>query len=86
MQNLHLTFGWHYIGQKEGGDFTKFCGQLRNMNFNKKRENIVKTNFNITNYFLKSDLPKIQTCVIIHLKKLFHFVGWKYRIRAKSSD
>ena len=29
MRNLHLTFDWHYIGQKYGGDFTKFCGLLR---------------------------------------------------------
>jgi hypothetical protein len=27
--NLHLTFDWHYIGQKQGGDFAKFCGLLR---------------------------------------------------------
>ena len=29
MQNLHLTFDWHYIGQKKGKDFAKFCGLLR---------------------------------------------------------
>ena len=29
LQNLHLTFDWHYIGQKEGEDFAKFCGLLR---------------------------------------------------------
>ena len=29
LQNLHLTFDWHYIGQKEGGDFAKLCGLLR---------------------------------------------------------
>ena len=40
----------------------------------------MKTNFDITNYFSNSDLPKIQTCAIIPLKKLFHLVGWKYRI------
>ena len=28
LQNLQLTFDWHYIGQKQGGDFTKFCGLL----------------------------------------------------------
>ena len=27
--NLHLTFDWHYIGQKLDGDFAKFCGLLR---------------------------------------------------------
>ena len=29
MRNLHLTFDWHYIGQKLGEDFAKFCGLLR---------------------------------------------------------
>ena len=29
LQNLHLTFDWHYIGQKQGEDFAKFCGLLR---------------------------------------------------------
>ena len=29
LKNLHLTFDWHYIGQKLGGDFAKFCGLLR---------------------------------------------------------
>ena len=29
MQNLHLTFHWHYIGQNYGEDFVKFCGLLR---------------------------------------------------------
>ena len=29
MRNIHLTFGWHYIGQKLGQDFAKFCGLLR---------------------------------------------------------
>ena len=29
LPNLHLTFGWHYIGQNQGGDFSKFCGLLR---------------------------------------------------------
>ena len=29
LQNLHLTFDWHYIGQKWGEDFSKFCGHLR---------------------------------------------------------
>ena len=29
MQNHHLTFDWHYIGQKLGGDFEKICGLLR---------------------------------------------------------
>ena len=29
MRNLHLTFDWHYIGQKQGEDFAKFCGLLR---------------------------------------------------------
>ena len=29
LQNLHLIFDWHYIGQKEGGDFAKFCGLLK---------------------------------------------------------
>ena len=27
--NLHLTFDWHYIGQKLGEDLKKFCGLLR---------------------------------------------------------
>ena len=27
--NLPLTFDWHYIGQKLGEDFAKFCGLLR---------------------------------------------------------
>ena len=27
--NLHLTFDWHYIGQKWGEDFETFCGLLR---------------------------------------------------------
>ena len=29
LQNLQLTFDWHYIGQKYSGDFAKFCGLLR---------------------------------------------------------
>ena len=29
LRNLHLTFDWHYIGQKLGEDFAKFCGLLR---------------------------------------------------------
>ena len=29
MGNLHLTFDWHYIGQKKGEYFAKFCGLLR---------------------------------------------------------
>ena len=29
MRNLPLTFDWHYIGQKYGEDFAKFCGLLR---------------------------------------------------------
>ena len=29
LRNLHLTFDWHYIGQKLGGDFAKFFGLLR---------------------------------------------------------
>ena len=29
LQNLHLTFDWHYIGQNWGEDFAKFCGLLR---------------------------------------------------------
>ena len=29
MQNLDLPFDWHYIGQKEGRDFAKFCGLRR---------------------------------------------------------
>ena len=29
LQNLHIAFDWHYIGQKEGEDFAKFCGFLR---------------------------------------------------------
>ena len=27
--NLHLSFDWHYIGQKYGEYFAKFCGLLR---------------------------------------------------------
>ena len=29
LQNLHLTFDWHYIEQMYVGDFPKFCGLLR---------------------------------------------------------
>ena len=29
MRNLHLTFDWHYTGQKLDEDFAKFCGLLR---------------------------------------------------------
>ena len=29
MRNLHLTFDWHYIGQKKGEDFAKFLDLLR---------------------------------------------------------
>ena len=29
LQSLHLTFDWHYIGQKWCGDFAKFCVLLR---------------------------------------------------------
>ena len=29
LRNLHCRFGWHYIGQIYGGDFSKFCGLLR---------------------------------------------------------
>ena len=29
LQNIHLAFDWHYTGQKQGGDFAKFCGLLR---------------------------------------------------------
>ena len=29
LRNLHLTSDWHYIGQKLGEDFAKFCGHLR---------------------------------------------------------
>jgi hypothetical protein len=29
LRNLPLTFDWHYIGQKYGEDFAKFCGLLR---------------------------------------------------------
>ena len=29
LRNLDLTFDGHYIGQKWGGDFAKFCGLLR---------------------------------------------------------
>ena len=29
LRNLHLTFDSHYIGQKYGEDFAKFCGLLR---------------------------------------------------------
>ena len=29
LRNLPLTFDWHYIGQKWGGDFAKFCGLLK---------------------------------------------------------
>ena len=29
LQNLHLTFDWHYLGQKLGEDFAKLCGLLR---------------------------------------------------------
>ena len=29
ISTLLLTADWHYIGQKEGGDFAKFCGLLK---------------------------------------------------------
>ena len=29
LQNLHLTFDWHYMGQKYGGDFGKLCDLFR---------------------------------------------------------
>ena len=29
MQNRPFTFDWHYIKQKLGEDFAKFCGLLR---------------------------------------------------------
>ena len=29
MRDIHRTFDWHYSGQKQGGDFARFCGLLR---------------------------------------------------------
>ena len=29
LRNIHLTFDWHYIGQRQGEDFAKFWGLLR---------------------------------------------------------
>ena len=29
MAGDYLTFDWHYIGQKQGEDFAKFCSLLR---------------------------------------------------------
>ena len=29
VRNLHISFDWHNIGQKQGEDFAKFCGLLR---------------------------------------------------------
>ena len=35
MQNLLLNFDWHYIEQKKGEDFAKFCGLLKIYEFKK---------------------------------------------------
>ena len=36
LQHLNITFDWHYIGQKQGGDFANCAASSECMNFERK--------------------------------------------------
>mgnify|MGYP007048354000 CR=1 FL=1 len=56
LRNLHLTFDRHYIGQKKGEDFAKFCGLLRIWTLPWKLNNIEIIRIYLQKYFNPSSV------------------------------
>ena len=63
MRNLHLTFDWHYIGQKYGGDFAKFFGLLRI--YELYRTCMI---WDLFSFLQREDLPRLYIGVRIFFK------------------